>query len=599
MNGNKGERDNAGNKPAKTHYPSRNNEKIQYILIIITFILLIATPVFFIININQVITDTAISSYQTNELEIVREASRGIQEYVYVQTEVLGRKDIANIELEVFKKYVAPIHLLKSGNAWMVAPDHVVFDESADLPVEFRGRNIAEIFALQSKNGASHYEDMTFDVTNAREGVGYYVWLPEKGREITAWTPVKVGNYTWTIGLSTPLTEILDANNASSQVAQFRDIILFGIIIALILLTIWIGTDRRRREAEEALQEGERKYRRALFDRSGDSIYLLGLDDANVGKIIDANRAAADMHGYSIEELQTLNVTDLETPESAKEVPERFRRIKKGEWILGETIHRKKDGTVFPVEYSGGLLEFGTDQYVLAIDRDISERKRASDALKQATKKLSLLNYITFNDIQNAIHTIDGYLELGKTSSTEKEREDYRERQGEAVQTITRSLNFAKSYQDLGIKPPAWQDVNQSFLYAISHLDFLSVRHTTSLSGLEIFADPLLETVFLNLSDNVLKHGKTATQVSMSYTETPNGLTLVFEDNGVGIPHELKKAIFIRKLGSQKGNGLYLAREILSITGITITENGTPGEGTRFEIVVPKGEYRFAGTGEK
>ena len=111
MNGNKGEKDNAGNKPVKMHCPARNNEKIQYILITIAFILLIATPVFFIININQVITDTAISSYQTNELEIVREASRGIQEYVYVQTEVLGRKDISNIEREVFLKYVAPIHL--------------------------------------------------------------------------------------------------------------------------------------------------------------------------------------------------------------------------------------------------------------------------------------------------------------------------------------------------------------------------------------------------------------------------------------------------------------------------------------------------------
>ncbi len=367
------------------------------------------------------------------------------------------------------------------------------------------------------------------------------------------------------------------------------------IVIALILFTIWIRTDRERREAEEALQESEKRYRRALFDRSGDLIYLLGLDDANFGKIIDANKATAEMHGYSNEELLTLTVTDLESPESAEEIPERFRRIKNGEWILGESTHRKKDGTVFPVEYSGGLLEFGTEHYVLAIDRDISERKRASEALKHATKKLSLLNYVTFNDIQNAILSVDAYLELGKTAPADKERENYRKKESAAVQKIIRSLNFAKSYKDLGIIPPTWQDVNQSFLYAISHLDFLSINRNISLSGLEIFADPLLETVFLKLSDNVLVHGKTATQVTMSYFETPAGLTLVFQDNGVGIPHELKEEIFNREFGSQKGKGLYLAREILSITGITITENGIFGEGARFEIVVPKGEYRFKG----
>jgi signal transduction histidine kinase len=57
--------------------------------------------------------------------------------------------------------------------------------------------------------------------------------------------------------------------------------------------------------------------------------------------------------------------------------------------------------------------------------------------------------------------------------------------------------------------------------------------------------------------------------------------------------------IFERGYGKNTGLGLFLSREILAITGITITENGVPGKGARFEITVPKGAYRFTGTGVK
>lgn len=57
--------------------------------------------------------------------------------------------------------------------------------------------------------------------------------------------------------------------------------------------------------------------------------------------------------------------------------------------------------------------------------------------------------------------------------------------------------------------------------------------------------------------------------------------------------------IFEQGFGKNTGLGLFLSREILAITGITITENGTPGKGARFEITVPKGAYRFTGAGAK
>ena len=78
----------------------------------------------------------------------------------------------------------------------------------------------------------------------------------------------------------------------------------------------------------------------------------------------------------------------------------------------------------------------------------------------------------------------------------------------------------------------------------------------------------------------------------MSARESPDGLIVLWEDDGAGIPVEEKERIFGQGYGKNTGLGLFLAREILSLTGIAITETGEPGRGARFEMKVPKGNYR-------
>jgi signal transduction histidine kinase len=78
-------------------------------------------------------------------------------------------------------------------------------------------------------------------------------------------------------------------------------------------------------------------------------------------------------------------------------------------------------------------------------------------------------------------------------------------------------------------------------------------------------------------------------------THEDNGvLVITVEDDGNGISAKDKKQLFTKGFGKRTGLGLYLSREILSITGITINENGEPGKGARFEIVVPKSNFRNA-----
>jgi len=113
------------------------------------------------------------------------------------------------------------------------------------------------------------------------------------------------------------------------------------------------------------------------------------------------------------------------------------------------------------------------------------------------------------------------------------------------------------------------------------------------LHGLECYTDPLVGRVFHNIIENAVKHGKTLTRISVVSRETPDGIIVICEDDGVGIPLEQKARIFDRVVGGEGKFGLFFVREFLDMSGMTITETGEPGNGARFEITVPKGMYRF------
>ncbi|HUU75954.1 MAG TPA: ABC transporter substrate binding protein [Methanoregulaceae archaeon] len=238
----------------------------------------------------------------------------------------------------------------------------------------------------------------------------------------------------------------------------------------------------------------------------------------------------------------------------------------------------------------GEILEYQS------VGRDVTDRKNAEETLALARRKLNVLNSVTFNDIRNTLFSLAAYLALATDMEKNEDLKQILQKQESLLAQIGSALTLANTYQDMGIKPPRWQNVNQTFLYAISHMDFeqvSSISRNVYLDGLEIYADPLLENVLSNLTDNVFRHGGPVTRISIFYNEVPDGIMLVFEDDGQGIPLSEKEKIFERQYGESKGLGLYMVREILGITGITISETGEPGKGARFEMFVSKGGYRF------
>ena len=110
----------------------------------------------------------------------------------------------------------------------------------------------------------------------------------------------------------------------------------------------------------------------------------------------------------------------------------------------------------------------------------------------------------------------------------------------------------------------------------------------------EVFADPMFEKAFYNLIQNSLNYGGDQMKtIRVSSYESNQVTRIIYEDDGKGISPEDKEHLFKLGFGTHTGFGLHLSREILAITGITITENGGQGRGARFEIVVPKGIARL------
>jgi PAS domain S-box-containing protein len=249
------------------------------------------------------------------------------------------------------------------------------------------------------------------------------------------------------------------------------------------------------------------------------------------------------------------------------------------------------------------LGEAGTgSEGSLFVLRDITGRKQAELALAEANRKINLLSSITRHDILNQLMGLKAYLQLSREAADENDplaAADYLTIEMAIADTIARQIEFTKVYEDMGMNAPAWQDVDTCIRYAMAELPLREIRLESDLGGLEIFSDPLLEKVFYNLIDNSLRYGGDSLSViTARSTPAPDGsLTLVIADNGTGIAVEEKQLIFERGFGKNTGLGLFLSREILTITGISITENGDPGRGARFEVRVPVGAWRYTGTG--
>lgn len=310
------------------------------------------------------------------------------------------------------------------------------------------------------------------------------------------------------------------------------------------------------------------------------------------GKRIMVNPILAQIFGYdSVEEFM---VSPLEgsyyDPEARRAIIGRLAR--EGVVSNVEIQMKKKSGELVWVSMSAVAVPGpdGSPEYLDGILTDITARKTAQDALFEANRKLKLLNSITRHDIRNQLTGLIGFTQVASTKATDPALFENLAKIQTIAETISRQIEFTRAYQELGINVPAWLRLDDVIKNTATPVP---VTFAETCGGIEIFADPMLEQVFFNLFENASRHGKNVTEIRIRCKREPDNLRILVEDDGIGIPPEHKEKIFKRGFGKNTGLGLFLAKEILSITGISIRETGIPGKGARFEMTVPAGSFRL------
>jgi len=308
------------------------------------------------------------------------------------------------------------------------------------------------------------------------------------------------------------------------------------------------------------------------------------------GDIIDLNPAAERILGSVPGRLIAQPVNGVMPPEIrfpfARETNDRplIREISLG--ISGRPQYYEAACTPFDPGIPGRTW------YSLIMLRDITRRKQAESAFADASRKLALMTNITRHDILNHITALDCYIELGSTATSTQETEEFYAKEREIIAKIREQIEFTREYQNLGAEAAQWQNLPAVIARAVAQAVPGKIAIRNEVPAIDVFADPMLGKVFSNLISNAINYGKTISRITFTGGVCGEGFRIVCEDDGVGIRNEDKPRLFTRGFGTHTGLGLFLSREIVSITGFTITETGRPGSGARFEIFVPPEAWR-------
>jgi PAS domain-containing protein len=377
-------------------------------------------------------------------------------------------------------------------------------------------------------------------------------------------------------------------------IARMAILLLVGSVIALLSWNL--------AESEKQLQD--------IIEFLPDAIFAIDRD----GKVIAWNRAIEDMTGkpkagmlgrgnyeYSLgfygerrpmlaglilkNEGDLLNKYPSVRRESRRLVSESFLRQFHG----GRGAHLRFSATAL-LDAHGNIV--GAIESI----RDISDRVMTESALKNAGNRLNTLSGILRHDISRILAGLYGQLRLGVMKFHDPEVIAFIAMIKESTNSLKHQIDISREFRDIGTTPPAWIPVQQAVIEAAGQFDPGKISLKIWTERLEVFSDPHLSTVFFHILHNALKESAGVSKVIITYQLRESGCAIIVEDDGIGIPEPEKKQLFIQREDSY-GRGLFLSYEILSITGMTLSETGTYTKGARFEIFIPSEGYRVAGMG--
>ncbi len=380
---------------------------------------------------------------------------------------------------------------------------------------------------------------------------------------------------------------------------------------------IWMVRDvTERRKAAEAVMRSEERYR-LLFDSASDALFVHLIDEnGRHGHFIEVNEAACSRLGYSREELLRMSPADINTPEGFKAVTAIHPALMKEKHALREGTHLTKDGREIPVEVHTHLFELQGKLVVLAVARDVTERKNLESQLLQARKMeaIGTLAGGVAHDFNNRLSVILGFGKLVQTGMGENDPlrayVDDMMRSAEKAAVLTRSLLAFSRKQRIALEAHDVNDVVRAATSLLERLVSEDVAIRLDLASEKLVAlvdDALLDQVLMNLASNArdaMPAGGTLTiqtqkavlgeefREAHGFGQPGAYVLLSVSDTGVGMDASTMERIFdpfFSTKGLGKGTGLGLA----SVYGTVkqhkgyVTVSSAPQQGTTFSIYLP------------
>jgi len=368
-----------------------------------------------------------------------------------------------------------------------------------------------------------------------------------------------------------------------------QTILIEALVRTLVIVVIgWlISTLTLQLREQETLYQG-------LFDHSeGGSILIANIDsNRTIEKI---NWKAADLLHCKAADISGISIASIWGGEEEEEF---FSRLSSdGAVYATETRFTLNGDNSFIVLVSAASLP---GKRAILTFFDITNRVQAEHALKAANDKLSLLSRFSTDHLHHSVDQIIETVDEADTHCNDPRIRTYIDRIRTLAWNVARQLFLTESYKDLGTLPPVWMSVQQTLESARLPSDDGTVSIRCWAGRLEVYTDPLFADVLTHLLENSLRHGGgTVKNIIVSYHETHEGLDLCLMDDGTGIPAGKKQQIFEYDAGGHAGIGLFICRQIVEVTDMTIQETGIEGKGARFVIHVPPGGYRIEGTSEE
>jgi len=369
---------------------------------------------------------------------------------------------------------------------------------------------------------------------------------------------------------------------------------------------------RERHQALAALAESERRYR-TLFDQAGDIVFVV----SRQGRFLDVNRTTCERLGYSREELLRMGPAEINAAPFRDDVARRIQRIFEQGSLLFETELLHRDGRRIPVEVHSCVTEYDRQPAILSVVRDLTERRRLEEQLRQAQKMEAMgrLAGGVAHDFNNLLTVISGYtnLALRRLAPDDSLRGDLSRilDATERAATLTRQL---LAFSRRGSWQPVRLDLNRvikDFLKMLERMIGEDVRTVVQLAPdlHPLLGDPgHLEQVLMNLAVNARDAMPTGGQLVIATANTRlehadvsrlgcdlqpgDYVQLTVSDDGVGMDEETRRHVFepfftTKPAGKGTGLGLAVVFGIVTQHGGHIAVDSQSGRGTTFRIYLP------------